>query len=353
MATRGWNLLFGLVGLLGAAATAWHVLTLPPSHSLLHRVIDVVVQGGAAVSILFIARWHATEGVADERYPRIVAWVIAAVLLFGVVTVSGLYAGSEQVLPGELWEVLELAGIVGAFAGVLVGTIEARAIGHAEAAATAEARAAALAAERDRTEHVTALLRHYVRNAVTAITGYTDHLEGEVPPAERAKLETIEERALTIATLVDNVSTLAAVERAEPSAATDLESALTEAIDGLAAQSETDVAPPSDVPPAPLSEGSEAALHLAFEGIGIAADEAGTLTVDCQRDEESVVVSIRTEDADLPESVARSPFGPGGSGVGLRLHLAQELLSGGGDLWIAEDDDGVVRFDLRVRPVER
>lgn len=344
MKTRWWGYGIFALGVVVAGHALWHVASYDFDHALFHLLANVALVGGSGVAVLYGGYWHASDPMAEERYPRLAGWMFATVLLFvGLGTVL-LYVGSNRVRPAELYESLQLAVSVGLGAGLLMGTIEAREIAAAKAAARAEARNEALQAENERIERINDLLRHYVLNGVNVIGGYTETLKSSVPPEHEATLETIADRAETMATLVEHMRTVTAVDQGEFTTAEVRLGEMLASVAEIPTAGVTITVPHCDVV-VRCHDLLDEALYLLFGALATLTDDGGTITVECRQSATTATLTVTATPAELPPSVEQSLFDPVGPGVGLEFYLAHALLDPYVDVTLLEND-GSVRFAL-------
>ncbi|MFC6989470.1 hypothetical protein ACFQJD_13545 [Haloplanus sp. GCM10025708] len=346
MNRRWWGYAVFASGVVTGGNALWHVVTYDASHATLHLLANVALGGGSAAAVLYGGYWHATRPLDEGRYPRFAGWVLASVLLFlGLGTVV-VYVGSERVRPAELYEALQLSGSVGLAIGLFIGTIEAREITTAEAAARAEAKAEAIEAEKERIERLNDLLRHYVLNGSNVISGYAEELKSSVPPEDEATLDTIADRADTMATLVEHVRTLTAVDQGD-FAETDVRLACV--LDSVAETrrgSAVTVALPDCGVTVRANELLGEALYLLLGALTTLTEDGGTVTLACSHSPRTATLTVTATPAELPPSVERSLFDPVGSGVSLEFYLAHALLDPYVDVDLVRNADETVRFDL-------
>jgi signal transduction histidine kinase len=352
MKARWWGRVVAGLGILLTVGAFWHIFIGDGHQSLMLLLVDVCVLGGFALSFLYVGLRHARRPMDAERYPRIFAWMIGGGLLFAAVGVVIIYAGSRYVAPNELQEALQLSGSVGLAAGLFIGTIEARELTTAAAAARAEAKTEALQAEKERIEHLNDLMRHYILNGANIIGGYTDELKPSVAPEEAARLDTIAERADTMATLVEHMRTLTAVDQGD---FTEAEVNLAQVLESAAAsrhESAVTVTLPRCDLTVRANELLTEALSLLFDALATSAEDGGSLVVDCAHTAQTVTLTVTATPAELPAPVERSIFDPVGPGIGLEFYLASELLDPYVDVELTQNAHGTVQFELvfdRVR----
>ncbi|MFB6124199.1 MAG: sensor histidine kinase [Haloferacaceae archaeon] len=324
----------------------WHVATHDIDHSVTHLLANVVFLGGSGAVVLYGGYLHATRPLDAGRYPRLVGWTVASVLLVSGLGAVIVHVGSEQVRPIELYEALQLSGSVGLAVGLSIGTVEARSIVSAKAAARAEARTEALEAEKRRIEHLNDLLRHYVLNGANIIGGYTESLKSSVPPEDEATLDTIADRADTMATLVEHVRTLTVVDQGDFTATSVRLSRVLDSIVADRRGSALTVTVPDCGRSVRANELLGEALFLLFDALATLTEADGTVAADCSHSARSVTLTVTATPAELPPAVEQSLFDPVGPGVGLEFYLAHTLLDPYADVSLVRNADETVRFEL-------
>ncbi len=349
MDSRWWPRLFFGTGLLLASSLLIHLVIFDQLEPF-HLAIDLIIIGGAATGFLYAAYWYAS-GPATVVQPRtLLGWILGSGALFMGLGAIALYLGSEEVTEPELVEVLHNGAAAGLLAGLLVGTIHLEAIRHAQAAARAEARAEAFLEEQERFDRLNDLLRHYILNAVNVITGYTHLLEEEGTDNHEGAVETIENRARMIATLIEHVQSIQARDvETDASALSDL---VDEAVGTGRRTDGLDVHPP-DVVPEAMTRGTHLsdAITLLSQVMTDLAGDAGTLTIRCPRRDDGATIAMVVGPARLPESAELALEEPVGSAVGLRVYLAQRLLGADGEIHLREGDDETVTCEILIHSV--
>lgn len=346
MRKRFWIRGMAVLGAAVLASSGWHLLILETgSETLFHHVAILVLVGGSGVALLYQAHWHRTAGLPDERYPRVMTWMVGGVGLFVILAVVALYLGSRTVTHGELLGATHVVGSVGLGAGVLVGTMEARALEAAVEAARAEAEAEALAAEQERLDRLNELLRHYTLNGVNIISGYAGELEDVVPSEEQPKLDIIQNQTQTIATLIEHVRTLSDIGRQPPTGSTvDLEAVLDSVVGQLPAPECVTVSLPDDAE-IRADRLLDEAIYLLCDAVHGVSPEDSEVTVEAERNGRRLHLRVVAADAELPDAIADALFSPVGHEIGLKLYLAHEIVDQYGSLDLADGGEGV-RFDL-------
>lgn len=346
MRPRTWAGLVAGLGLLLVGSAVVH-LALEPESSLLHRATVVVLIGGSGVALLYGGYWHATRSVVAGRYLGILGWTAATAVLFAGVGVVTLYIGSRRVLPVELAEALHMTASVGVATGLFVGTTHARAVSNAEAAARAAARADALAAERERAERLNDLLRHYVLNGVNVITGHVDRIRPTTPEDKEAALDAVHRRARSMATLVEHVNALLAVERdATTSTTVDLAATVESVADAADGDAAMRVRTPDASLPVLATGTLDDALDLLLDAVDAVTERGGEITVACEDGATNATVTVTAAPVDLPEHIDQALFEPVGD-VGLEFYLSRRLIEDYGDLSV-DDASDALRIELHI-----
>lgn len=337
MKDRLWSVIFVGAGVVLLVIAGGHILSTPATPSLVHLVLDLVFLVGSGLGFIAVGYWHWQKPLPRDRYPRLLGWVFAGVLLLMSINFITLYLGSDLVTLAEAFEVVRIGGSFGAIGGLLVGTVEANAIVQSREAASAQAKAQALEEEQEHFNQINAYLRHYALNSLTAIRGYTDHLAEEIPSDETAKLETIEDRIETITTLIDHILVLSTTlqedaPRSESAVKPLLESALSKA---SVPQSVTlDV--PADLPSIYTTPPFERALRLLFCALGEVLDPDESLQITATESGTQVTISISVAD---PVALTDADFTGSGSVVDIQLALAKEFINSTGTLCLGESTD--------------
>lgn len=353
MNARWWAVTFPTVGLLLAGTAIYHLAAQIGSVTWLHLVVDVVVLTSAAVAFVYAGYYYDAQGIPIDRYRTVWGWIVGAGLLssgFGVIV---LYVGTDVLTTAAVVEVLQLTASAGLLAGLLTGTLHVSALTNAKAAARAEASANALADEQARLKHLDEILRHYVMNAINVVTGYTALLrEAEVDDREAA-LDAIDSRARTIATLIDHVRVIQAVD-VDPTP-TPLDDVLADVVDAIDAEAHLVVEPPERPSTVAVSRTHlEEAMTLLCDVMvellerGGASEKGGHITVTSTRHGATVRLAVTVTPASLPAAIEGPVTDPVGSDVGLRVYLAHRLLEEFGQLALRAADDEAVRCELEL-----
>ena len=342
MTSRWWISSLITTGILLFLSTVWHVFTMGTAHSLLHHAIDIVVIGGAAIGFIYGGYWYIIHEVKIDRYSILLAWIIGSTIFFAANGLIALYVGTNQITVVGSIEVLHLTSGVGLLAGLLTGTLHTEAVRNAQTATLAKTRATALAEEQERRGQLNDLLRHYILNAVTVIDGYTKYLSSEVSDRYQPELDTIESRAQMIATLIEHINSIQNTDGEQT--ATQLTPVIEAVIESIESETVT-VEIPGSVPtveavPRQLEEALSLLCNVATELI----ENDWEIELRCERNGETVTVSITATPATLPPGMDCAISEPIGSGLGLQVYLAQQLVDSFGRLTICEN--GTVQFNL-------
>lgn len=336
-------------GLVLVGSGGVHLLRDLASGSSLHQLIVGGLIGGSGAGLLYAGYWHAERPFLVERGPRILGWTVTSTLLFAAVGMVSLYLGSVRVRPIELFEVLHLTVAVGLATGVYVGTSHARIVDTAESAARARARAEALESERERSERLNDLLRHYVLNGVNVITGNVAELRSSIPESEQPALDAVDRRARSMTTLVEHVSSLLTTDVDPTTAATvDLVDLVNATVEDVGPGATVTVETPDGPTSVRTSGALDDALYLLCDAVATVTERDGEITIRCESTGSNPTVSVAATPVDIPEPIAASPFEPV-TDVGLKFFLARQLIDGRGDLRLVDCDDDELRSELAVR----
>lgn len=347
MKDHWWSIALATIGVAIVVSAGGHLLTNRATAQWLHYLIDVVLIGGAGVGYLYGALWYRDRPLDTDRYPVVATWIVGSGLVFVSLGVISVYVGSVAVWPFEFHEVVHVTGSVGLFAGLIIGTMHSRSIQRAETAARAEARAAALAAERDRLETLNELLRHYILNSVTIITGYANHLREDAPSESDPALDIIEDRAQLISTLIEHISSI--YDQGGPLEPRELQPLVESAIADMSDRPDVAIRT-SDCPQTIMADdGFEDALRLLCEAVVTTTEDDGSLSITCTDDaEDTVTLSVTAEPASIPDRLRESLFEPISSGVGMELYIVDQFLKGFGEIRLRDTPGRTLQFDVAL-----
>lgn len=329
----------------GTGLTFWFAWGFPETAAINQAILGIVVHVlfGYIVVMSGIAIYQSTLSVAE--------CLIAAKWCFGGVgLMSGLvvWGAAPELLAGEITlgflNQLIVVGAMGAAAGVLIGVNRGQAIQNER-----------LVSEKDEKREMLLfllrLLRHDVKNDLTAITGYADllqqktDLKRDIEPADRIKW-----RAKSMAQLLETAGTVIESETDRHEfGSIDIEPLLREQILALE----------STAPEVELESDIEAGLHARADQLvddlfrnvldnAVAHNSADDLTVaiSAQSVDDEVEVVISDTGSGIPEDIRDDVFEPGvkqqsSSGDGLGLYLVKKLIeSYGGSIEVTSTDVG-------------
>lgn len=348
MGSRAWSVAFAGSGLLVLLSGIVHISPVNLSSAPVHNGIDILVIGGSGLGLLYMGVWYRRSDEVEGSGLALLGWIVGASVLFGALGIITLFTGSAEVTRAELGEGLHITLSAGLFSGVVVGALHQRALRNAEAATRAEAHAAALAAEQERLEHLTDLLRHYVLNSVNVIAGHADLLKASVEAEDETALEEIERRAQMIATLVENIRQ---IQRTDVEAVeAELEPAVERALHDLDIPPGISVSPPEKstsvfVEPLHLEEALRLVCAVATNTI---ENGEGEIDISWTLDDRAVHVELESRPATLRPEMAHALDEPQGSEDGLRIHLAQRLIEDFGEIVHLEEDGKTVRIVVAI-----
>ena len=137
--------------------------------------LGVVLTGLFSLVVVAGLLWHRRNGLPADRYPRLAGWVVGSgvgVLALNLVMIAAWSTGSF--IQDAAWAIQ--AAAMGTAAGMIFGSIEARAIERALLAERARVRADEAEAQREWLEYLNGLLRHEVLNTANVVVGYSDLL---------------------------------------------------------------------------------------------------------------------------------------------------------------------------------
>jgi signal transduction histidine kinase len=337
MQGRSWGRFFMGVGALVGASSLIHLFTdywraMTQAHFLLASILLI----GTGLSVIYGGYWHNRNPFPASRYPRIIGWLTAGALLFTSVNVLNLFIGSNAVTPPELVEVVHVAGSIGVAVGLFVGTVEARAIRQTRTAASAEARANAMEAERERMDRINELLRHYVLNSLTVISGYRTRLGNDRSTGDQEEADVVEERIETIATLVEHVRTLSNGHGDATRSEQALEVLLASTGREVSGSRRVDIDVPDDIPMIAVTPSFERALYLLFEALDDLVDENDQFMITAHEVDDGVSISVSTE---RPMAFTEQAFAAAGPETKIKHAIVVEYVGESGRLSVGDDPD--------------
>ncbi|WP_332898166.1 HAMP domain-containing sensor histidine kinase [Haladaptatus sp. CMSO5] len=175
-----------------------------------HHIVELGLLTLFPTSLLLGVSWLSKKSFRETVRRRIAGWVFGSMLSVGALALLVLYAIEIPLLSEKASFMLPVAAGIGANAGFIIGTNEARAIQHADASARAELSAEFAEAERVRLKHLNDLLRHDILNSVMVIQAMADVLlESNPDETARDRLERIRRQSDLVTELIQNVRVLA------------------------------------------------------------------------------------------------------------------------------------------------
>lgn len=295
----------------------------PAELTPLHVGGILLTVGGPGVGLLLLGMWNTDGPTPETASLRLGAWMGGSALVFLGVGIVTVFLGSVTVRTSELLEVLHVNGSVGLFVGFVMGRLEARGLATAERAAKEEARANALRAERERSEKLNDLLRHYILNGVAVIDGYAATI-GRVDPDHESHVAVIRDRAESMSMLVKNVHALT-VEDDPVVGTVDLQQSLREVVDERD-DHRISMEPRFDPTRVRAGDSFHQAIRLLVDALLRVTDKDGAVEIGCEPGDDTVRILVSGRPGALSKPLRDSVFEPVTAGVGLQLYLVAEFL---------------------------
>lgn len=179
------------------------ILLYPP------ELLGLAITALFAIPLMYGGYWLRRSDVDPDRYPRVAVWCAVVMVGFLAVNLVMIAAWPADALGENVgWAVS--AAAMGATAGTLFGSIEARSIERAVEAERATMRSAQLESQREWLEYLNSLLRHEVLNTANVITGYAELLiEGhDGDERRREHLERIARQSRKMTDVIQDVRLL-------------------------------------------------------------------------------------------------------------------------------------------------
>lgn len=347
MTTNRWAVVYGILGLV--------VLTfgLSPRHlglgadSSIHLLVDLVVNLITGVGLLYAAYWHWNRDLPAHHYPQIALWILGVtVLLISLGTIT-LFLGSSLVLQHELIEVVQLNLGFGLLLGLLIGTIRSFSEQKTRAVAHAEAEAEALEAEQKRLSELNGLLRHYVLNAINVVEGHAHLIANSETDDHARSAESIRNKAQNITEIIENLEWLSDLGPTQVQSI-DLDQSIRHATRrGVGDSTLTLELPTSDLHISANSSITKA-MSILCGVLASATEPGGTITVSIERQGGEAIVRAEGHPAELPDEVQHSMFEPIATGIGLKLFIADKIISQFGELSCPRVSQGSLVFECRL-----
>lgn len=317
----------GLVFVVAGVVT-WSTSVLPTTdatHAALYELVVHVMFGGVVLVLGIHTERSNLE--ADQRFD-VMVWCFSGFLFLVGLTVWG---EIDTLLAGGLSEafvsdVVVFGSMGGAF-GVVAGVNWGHAARNRELAETNEE-------QRETLVLLTRLLRHDIRNDVTAINGHADLVAEHVDPAGEPSLEVIQRRTDGVIRLLRDTDTLVETLGGERELeALDLSEVLREEVANI-----VDAYPAVDVRanvPEDLSIVADGLVHQLFSNLlenAVAHNDPEDLRIDVEATDagEDVVVVVSDDGVGVPEYLREDCFdlgeqGERSDGDGLGLYLVSRL----------------------------
>ena len=331
-----------------SGVTLWWESRLPASPTAgaaLYELVVHVLFGGVVLALgVHIER---SELSPDERF-TVMTWCFSAFLFFVALAawsnLASLLAG--RVADPFVSDVVVFGSMGGAF-GVIAGVNHGRSVRNARLAEHNED-------QRETLVLLTRLLRHDIRNDMTAIRGHAELVEPHVDPEGEELVEVIQRRSESVIRLLEDTDTLIeTLDGDHQFEAVDLSAVLDDQMTSV-----TDDHPKatilSDVPDG-LWVVTDGLVHQVFSnlfGNAVAHNDPEELTIRVQatRDDDVVEIVVADDGKGIAEDARDSilELGEKGSesgGDGLGLYLVARLADVyGGSITVDESREGGARF---------
>jgi len=331
-----------------SGVTLWWESILPTTDSVQMALYELVVHvlfGGVVLGLgVHIER---SELAPEERF-TVMLWCFSGFLfLLGLAVWSGLSALLDGNITAQFASDVVVFGSMGGAFGVIAGVNQGRSVRNARLAERNEE-------QRETLVLLTRLLRHDIRNDMTAISGHAEFLEEYVEPGGESSLEVIQRRSEAIVRLLQDADTLmetiAEDREFEP---IDVSSVLDAEVASV-----TDDNPEVDVEtdvPDELWVDADGLVQQLFSnllGNAVAHNDPAELTIRVRavRDGDVVETVVADDGTGIPDEVKDSCFelgekGEDSSGDGLGLYLVSRLADiYDGSVTIEDSRQGGARF---------
>lgn len=340
--------LYALGGAVIAAGLVHIAFTSATAGEPLHVVVDMLILLGSGLGIVYAARWHARNHLPEIHYPRIAGWLALSAMLSVGLSVVVLYLGSEAVTPGELAEVVHISATFGLLAGLVIGTVEGVATHQTRVASRERTRADLLEDHRGTVEELNELLRHYILNGVCIIDGYANRLRDDLPTSEHEPLDAIQTQTHTMTVLTEHFKPLWALREEDDVQDLDLDAVLAETTPGLIEETGSDLHVDEPLGTHPLPSEMASSIELLVHALATMADDGATIGVSGAVTDDRLHLRLTVEPITLSDDVAQAFFEPVGTGTGLELYLARQLVQAAGTLELVHHDEGSATVEYRV-----
>ncbi|MFB6129431.1 MAG: ATP-binding protein [Salinigranum sp.] len=176
----------------------------------------LLLDGVPALLVAYAGYRLERSGLERERYVRLGAWCVGAFVVFLGINLLLIAVVPASTLKANVgWAVG--TGVFGAFGGLVIGTIEARAVQRAVVAERATVRTEQIESQRQWLDYLNGLLRHEVLNNANVIVGYADLLEEEYDLDDEvcSHIETIQRQSRNMTDVITDVRILIAANDGE------------------------------------------------------------------------------------------------------------------------------------------
>lgn len=343
---RGAPLVVSCVGVvLFVASAAHHATEIPRIDRVSGPLLALVLDGSMALAVAYGGYL-----LADADLPPDLRWTVATWCLLGAGVLVGTVAASIAVRETEGRAVTEpafpllIAADAGALAGLIAGYYNARAREYARRAERATATL----------EFVNDLLRHDVRNHMSAVFVHADLIDRETDDEAVAdSVATIREQAHEVTDLVENTGAVVeALSEETEFGPVDLAAVAADAAAEIAER--FDAAVGTDLPesaPVAANEAIRSAVRNLVENAAEHNDAPDArVRVSVVEDGESVRLRVADNVAGIPDARKKEVFDARESGRhGGGLHLTETLVeSFGGEVWVEDSDAGGAAFVMEL-----
>jgi len=339
--------MLGLVFVVSGVALWWESIlpTTTAVHAALYELVVHVLFGGVVLALgVHIER---SELSPNERF-KVMVWCFS-----GFLFLLGLAVWSEigTLLSGTVTrrfvsDVVVFGSMGGAF-GVIAGVNHGRSVRNGRLAARNET-------QRETLVLLTRVLRHDIRNDMTAINGHAELLADHVEPEGESDLEVIQRRSQSVTRLLGDTDTLMeTLEEEREFEAIDLTAVLDDEVASVA-DDHPAVEVNAEIPDG-LWAMADGLVHQLFSnllGNAVAHNDVEDLTIWVQatRDDDVIEAVVADDGTGIPEALRESCFelgqkGEDSTGDGLGLYLVSRLADVyGGSVTVDESRGGGARF---------
>ncbi|MWV38791.1 ATP-binding protein [Natrialba sp. INN-245] len=286
--------------------------------------------------------WRLERGsIGADQYGRIAGWCLAGLL--ALLLVGGLalvVLTPDDRLQAVVW--VHVVVTTGAFGGVAVGVLEARAIRREAEAAANAAHTDRLAHERELLRYLNDLLRHEVLNSVQIVRGHaTMLLDGSRDDRTRTRLEAISQESDALTAVVEDVRLLLDANECPDRLSTVDLAELLEATVSAARDEHAHADIDTSLPDTAVVVGNDG-IERIFENLlenAIVHNDSETPHVDLsvETTPEAAIVAVSDDGPGIPEQWRGSLFERKSRNHGLGLYLVRILADRyGGTVELAE-----------------